>query len=148
MSETEEHYSKGSPVITSAERKDDSERVKAQNFLGLPLDFSSSHSPETFSDISTYSADHDRRAGRLPSGEPARGYSRSPAPAKTWRNRWATFWARNKGLVLVVISQAFGALMSLSTRLLETEGSHGSSMHPFQVRFSLIRKVCRRETGS
>ncbi|KAG7004819.1 hypothetical protein G7Y79_00023g054030 [Physcia stellaris] len=131
MSETEEQFSKGSPVIAGAEKKDDeSKSGTAQNFLGLPLEFSSRHSTETFPDISTFSADHD---SRLPSGEPARGYSSSPAPAKTWRIRWATFWVRNKGLVLVVISQAFGALMSLTTRLLETEGSHGSSMHPFQI---------------
>ena len=141
MSETEEQYSKGSPAIAGAEKKDESKGDRAQSFLGLPLDFSSRYSTETFSDISTYSAEHDSHAGRLPSVEPAHGYSRSPAPvAKTWRNRSAAFWVRNKGLVLVVISQAFGALMSLSTRLLETEGSHGSSMHPFQVRFSMIQK--------
>ena len=135
MSETEEHHSKRSPAIAGAEKKDESKGDRAQSFLGLPpLGFSSRHSTETFSDISTYSADHDSHAGRLPSGEPARRYSRSPAPgAKTWSSRSAAFWARNKGLVLVVISQAFGALMSLSTRLLETEGSHGASMHPFQV---------------
>lgn len=140
MSETEEHYSKGSPVIAGAERKDESKRDRAQRLLGLPLDFSSRHSTETFSDVSAYSAGHDSdiRAGRLPSGEPARGHSRSPATAKTWKCRLTTFWSRNKGLVLVVISQAFGALMSLTTRLLETEGSHGSRMHPFQVRLPVV----------
>lgn len=148
MSETEEHHPKRSPVIAGAERRDESKGDRAQSFLGLPLEFSSRHSTETFSDISTYSADHDSHVGRLHSVEPTRGYSRSTAPAKTWRTRSATFWARNKGLVLVVISQAFGALMSLSTRLLETEGSHGSSMHPFQVRFLMIKKVCSREKGS
>lgn len=40
------------------------------------------------------------------------------------------FWAKNKGAVLVAVSQGFGALMNLSARLLETEGE---GMHPVQV---------------
>lgn len=40
------------------------------------------------------------------------------------------FWAKNKGPVLVAVSQGFGALMNLSARLLETEGD---GMHPVQV---------------
>lgn len=42
------------------------------------------------------------------------------------------FWAKNKGAVLVALSQGFGALMNLSARLLETEGD---GMHPVQVLF-------------
>lgn len=39
-------------------------------------------------------------------------------------------YSRNKGVLLVALSQLFGALMNLSARLLELEGD---GMHPFQV---------------
>jgi hypothetical protein len=42
------------------------------------------------------------------------------------------FWTRNKGPILVAVSQFFGALMNLSARLLEVEGK---GMHPIQVLF-------------
>lgn len=41
-----------------------------------------------------------------------------------------TFWARNKGAILVAMSQFFAALMNLGARLLEVEGE---GMHPMQV---------------
>ncbi|PFH57155.1 hypothetical protein XA68_15429 [Ophiocordyceps unilateralis] len=40
------------------------------------------------------------------------------------------FWSRNGAAALVALSQLFGALMNLSVRLLELEGS---GMHPIQV---------------
>jgi drug/metabolite transporter (DMT)-like permease len=40
------------------------------------------------------------------------------------------FWGKNKPAILVALSQLFGALMNLSARLLELDGS---GMHPFQV---------------
>ncbi|KAH8596421.1 hypothetical protein B0O99DRAFT_498117, partial [Bisporella sp. PMI_857] len=43
------------------------------------------------------------------------------------------FWYSNLGLFLVTISQMFGALMNVTTRLLEGEGE---GMHPFQVLFA------------
>lgn len=46
------------------------------------------------------------------------------------------FWRKNKGAVLVAVSQFFGALMNLSARLLEFEGD---GMHPVQV--LLLRQV-------
>lgn len=38
------------------------------------------------------------------------------------------FWLRNRGVVLVGVSQLFGALMNLAARMLETRG-----MHPLQI---------------
>ncbi|KAF2100329.1 hypothetical protein NA57DRAFT_27902, partial [Rhizodiscina lignyota] len=45
------------------------------------------------------------------------------------------FWQRNKGLLLVVLSQLFATLMNTTTRVLEVEGNHGNGMHPFQILF-------------
>jgi hypothetical protein len=52
---------------------------------------------------------------------------------KTWKSAFRDFWDRNSGLVLVSISQLFGALMNVTTRLLELEGD---GMHPFQILFA------------
>lgn len=70
-------------------------------------------------------------------GVPSRGASPCPraAPAddRTWRRSARLLWERNQGLLLVSISQLFGALMNVTTRLLELEGE---GMHPFQVLFA------------
>lgn len=108
-----------------------------QQYLEAPSTNPIRNSIDTCSDISTYSADNEneRRTGRpFSSGADPRGTSRSPAPPRTWRGKWETFWSKNKGLALVMLSQFFGALMNVTTRLLETDGSHGKGMHPFQVR--------------
>lgn len=71
-------------------------------------------------------------------------HSRHPSPlrptpanarnhTRTWRSSTAAFWQRNQGLFLVSISQLFGALMNVTTRLLELEGE---GMQPFQVLFA------------
>jgi len=52
---------------------------------------------------------------------------------RTWRAAFKAFWHRNKGLFLVSISQLFGALMNVATRLLELEGE---GMDPLQVLFA------------
>jgi drug/metabolite transporter (DMT)-like permease len=56
---------------------------------------------------------------------------------QTWRDKqalsWASFWARNRGVVLVATAQLFGALMNLFARLLELDGE---GMHPFQILFA------------
>ena len=52
---------------------------------------------------------------------------------RTWKNAFKNIWIRNQGLFLVSISQFFGALMNVVTRLLELEGE---GMHPFQVLFA------------
>lgn len=58
-----------------------------------------------------------------------------PAPS-TWRERLQDFWVANYGAFLVLLSQMFGSLMNIATRLLETPGSHGEPMHPFQILFA------------
>ncbi|TVY86791.1 putative transport protein, partial [Lachnellula willkommii] len=67
----------------------------------------------------------------------SRGVSPYPAPStsepKTIKNAWKRFWARNQGLFLVSFSQLFGALMNVTTRLLELEGD---GMHPLQILFA------------
>ena len=143
MSEADGNNLKEAPLALNPKKKDGSKPERAQGFLGIPLEFSSRHSIETFSEVSTYSTgnENDHRIGRVLYNGPVRGQSNSPDLARAWNAQPATFWSRNKGLVLVVLAQAFGALMSLTTRLLETEGSHGSSMHPFQVR-PAVPKVC------
>ncbi|KAK3320777.1 hypothetical protein B0T19DRAFT_430451 [Cercophora scortea] len=50
-----------------------------------------------------------------------------------WRSSWARFWTRNRSVVLVGLSQLFGAVMNMSARLLELEGE---GMHPFQILFA------------
>jgi hypothetical protein len=51
--------------------------------------------------------------------------SRSPTPPRTVKEKVHLFWRKNKGLLLVLISQFFGALMNVTTRLLEMEGNDG-----------------------
>ncbi|KAE8453071.1 hypothetical protein EG329_012258 [Mollisiaceae sp. DMI_Dod_QoI] len=68
-----------------------------------------------------------------------RARSVSPYPShpgnepRTWKNAFKKFWHQNQGLFLVTFSQLFGALMNVTTRLLELEGE---GMHPFQVLFA------------
>ena len=51
------------------------------------------------------------------------------------RHRAGSAWRNNKALVYVVLSQLFGTLMNVTTRLLEVDGNHGQGMHPLQVRY-------------
>ena len=65
-----------------------------------------------------------------------RGVSPFPVPKmedRTWRGAMWRWWDRNQGLVMVTLSQAFGALMNITTRLLETEAG---GIDPFQVLFA------------
>lgn len=52
-------------------------------------------------------------------------------PRRAWQARARIFWLKNKGMVLVLLSQMFGASMNVITQVLEIH----SSMHPFQVCF-------------
>lgn len=69
------------------------------------------------------------RLGRNPDYVPihhGRGCaSRSPTRSRTLRSRLKLFWITNKGLALVLISQLFGTLMNVTTRMLEMEGNDG-----------------------
>jgi len=57
-----------------------------------------------------------------------------PGPA-TWRTKAQELWIANYGALLVLLSQMFGCVMNIATRLLEIPGSHGEPMHPFQILF-------------
>lgn len=46
---------------------------------------------------------------------------------------WWRWWLHNKGVVLVLTSEMFGALMNTATRLLETSRDDAGGMNPFQV---------------
>ncbi|KAF2266668.1 hypothetical protein CC78DRAFT_491552 [Lojkania enalia] len=72
----------------------------------------------------------------VPNGRTGRRASPSPTPPRTLRSKIQLFWARNKGLALVMISQMFGTLMNVTTRLLEIEGNDGKGLHPFQILFA------------
>ena len=39
-------------------------------------------------------------------------------------------WTKNRGLFLVLVSQFFGTLMNITTRLLEMEGNDGKKTNP------------------
>lgn len=54
-----------------------------------------------------------------------------------WRARLWALWLQNKGMVLVMLSQFFGASMNVMTQILEVNGPHGPAMDPFQVRDGL-----------
>lgn len=62
------------------------------------------------------------------------GASCSPTAVKTSKGSWHAFWLRQKGVTLVLLSQFFGALMNVTTRLLEIERE---GLHPLQVCHSL-----------
>jgi drug/metabolite transporter (DMT)-like permease len=112
---------------TLGKSKDDSGSVKFGHELQHPDAFRSL----TASPLSDY-------GGR---SSPFSIRASSPLPinlgTQTWRTRnavsWASFWGRNRGVVLVAVAQLFGALMNLSARLLELEGE---GMHPFQILFA------------
>ena len=115
--------------------------AKASNqepYLDVPLQSAFARSSDTLSDLSTYSAhnENERHTGRLLTLSPSgRLLSRSPAPSpKTWRETVRLFWARNKGLSLVILAQLFGVMMNVTIRILEMSGTSGPGMHPFQVR--------------
>lgn len=59
-------------------------------------------------------------------------YTSSSTP-RSWKLSLWNFWDQNQGLFLVTFSQLFGALMNVTTRLLELEGE---GMHPFQILFA------------
>lgn len=69
------------------------------------------------------------RLGRNPDYVPSRDGRRfaspSPSPPRGVAGRLKLFWVTNKGLALVLISQLFGTLMNVTTRMLEMEGNDG-----------------------
>lgn len=108
----------------------------ADAYLGVPPRSSFRPSIGSLSDIPSIEGDSER-GGRTdhPSlhGGARLSSIMSPRPKWSWRHRTHAIWARQKGVMLVLLSQLFGALMGVLTRLLETNGAHGVAMHPFQV---------------
>lgn len=114
---------------------------KAKPYLDVPLQSTFTRSPDTLSDVFTYSADNENERSPSASGS-TRLLSRPLAP-QTWRDKLQECWTTNKGLALVILAQLFGVMMNVTTRLLEMDGSHGSAMHPFQVYMPIIDSVSR-----
>ena len=91
--------------------------------------------PEAIRRLSTSTIDGLSNDGRSARSHSQASYRRnfSPPPPNTWRASAERFWQRNRGLWLVALSQLFGALMNVTTRLLELEGD---GMDPFQILFA------------
>ena len=69
---------------------------------------------------------YGRNPDYVPDQNDSRYNSRSRVPPQTLKGRVQALWYRNKGLFLVLISQLFGTLMNITTRLLEMEGNDGA----------------------
>lgn len=54
---------------------------------------------------------------------------------------WTAFWVANRGIVLMVVAMFFGAIMSVTTRLLELRSYGREGMQPLQVRCSVLPKL-------
>ncbi len=113
-----------------------------EQYLNAPLNsFHGPIRPQSPDNVSQLSIDDypSLRASSISPVARRRHASTSPAPSSTvggWRGSVRRFWARNKGLFMVLSSQLFGTLMNVTTRLLEVEGNRGKGMHPFQILFA------------
>ena len=128
------------PSVSNAETK----ATSKQTYLDNPLPSSFQRHPDDLDSLlSTYSADNENERHPDPLELTPRSgpFLCSPRFAGAWKDRIRSFWAVNRGLALVMVSQLFGALMNVTTRLLETAGSRGKGMHPFQVRASLLGRI-------
>jgi len=118
--------------------------MSAANYKKLP---SAPRNPTSNSSDEVESLDEDfevtpKRRARLrdaSAGPPHHGHGDGRPKTVGARGRgvlaglFASFWAKNRGILLVGFSQLFGALMNLTARLLELEGA---GMHPLQVLFA------------
>lgn len=106
--------------VKSDEKPDDSLNAAFSGAIRAPSPDPSVHSIDN---------SHNARVGRNPNYLPVpdgrRHASRSPGPPRTWKGKAKLFWVTNKGLALVLLSQLFGTLMNVTTRMLEIEGNNG-----------------------
>ncbi|KAJ0424556.1 hypothetical protein BJY00DRAFT_308985 [Aspergillus carlsbadensis] len=95
---------------------------------------------------------HDREEGeRTPLLQAQDGISPSPSPfldslpessgpAPSWTEKVlgnaTDFWLQGKGMILVMMSQFFGASMNVMTQVLELKGRDGKGFKPFQILFA------------
>lgn len=127
-------------------------------YLDIPFPSSFRRASDTFScsDRSSRKSSDDHHSDdvrtseslTLPAQLRSRSWSPAPDPSRPWKRKSVELWAKNKGLILVAISQLFGVMMNVTTRLLEMDGQHGSGLHPFQVgsiRLCLFHLVCPTE---
>ena len=125
------------PTHSQAEAKP----AKKQSYLDVPLQSTFARTSDDLESLlSTHSADNEneRLTGTLVEPSWPRPCSWHPRFPRTWKDKVGSFYASNRGLALVMASQLFGALMNVTTRLLETGGNHGHGMHPFQVCVTLF----------
>jgi hypothetical protein len=84
------------------------------------------------------------RFSRNPDFLPAQDtHHHAPSVPNTLKGRMQLSWIRNKGLFLVLIAQFFGALMNVTTRLLEMEGNDGEAVYNYRHVSILI--TCSRQ---
>jgi hypothetical protein len=127
-----------------ANSKEPSKASNGQAYLDVPLQDAFRPSLDT---LSVFSADYDndRSTGRSLQPNIGGGSSKSPVPSRTWKEKWGAIWQRNRGVALVLLSQFFGSLMSVATRLLEISDVNGEAMSPFQIllaRMSITSTCC------
>ncbi|KAL8854668.1 MAG: hypothetical protein Q9221_000450 [Calogaya cf. arnoldii] len=121
-----------------AGRKDD-----VLDVLDIPLPTSFRPSADDNGSIYTAENENARQRGRLLPPTVRRHQSISPAPpARSWKARCNALWLANKGLVLVLVSQFFGALMNVTTRLLETSGNPLNTFQVMFVRMAITSLLC------
>jgi hypothetical protein len=139
-----------SPLLVPSDKGDRAfpdSRLIGQEYLDIPLRTTPHHHhrpslDSTYSDLSELSANPaELRHDRLPLlPQPAENVQHAtslswdlPRRRRGIRGYLDAFWLRNKGVVLVLLAMVFGSGMNVAARLMETDGSHGTAMHPFQV---------------
>lgn len=136
-----------SPLSQTSNIADDGDLLEGLQNIPSNFDFALNETPRTYltpipkiPETSLLNPEEFRRLSISTissTGQHSRGVSPFPQAQNTERKTWKTpfwkFWQRNQGLFLVSFSQLFGALMNVTTRLLELEGE---GMHPFQILFA------------
>ncbi|KAL2759867.1 hypothetical protein ACRALDRAFT_1060150 [Sodiomyces alcalophilus JCM 7366] len=75
---------------------------------------------------------HHARTSPVGGSERGPPYPPQPTLASRFVKALQDIWRKNRGVVMVALSQLFGALMNLAARVLQVE----EGMHPFQVLFA------------
>ena len=102
-------------------------------YIDFPLQNTSRFSSEIISGLSRHSTD----------GENGREITECLGRKERWTYKCNEVWMKNKGILLVLISQFFGSLMNVATKLLETSDENDIGMDPFQVS---LQKRCTVNT--